>query len=245
MRGLESWTNEHLEVSMNFHEIVKAIHIGPYLRQQGYSGPVDLDIAIGKCQQCVSDSYLTIKEPDKLTLYDEIAMCGYPGTWQSMLYENQLYAGIRLGPVTQFGRIVGLMPLNESPLPYVMQTDIVSTVGSSGSPIVNRNDGQVVAIAQAALWCHTPVVPYNLMKDYLQETIDYKLVQHGFSEIGILYGITNHILSKLPESGINYLEYGTSVEIDFEVSSLKSNPKTLIEEVKVKSANPNVMKVLW
>ena len=40
------------------------------------------------------------------------------------------YFGTKLQPVTQFGRVSGLMPLNESSKPYGIITDIIGTGGS-------------------------------------------------------------------------------------------------------------------
>jgi len=56
------------------------------------------------------------------------------------------YIGKRLSPVIQFGRVVSLFPVDNSPVPNGFQTDIVGTAGSSGSVIVDLN-GSVVSLA--------------------------------------------------------------------------------------------------
>lgn len=49
-----------------------------------------------------------------------------------------------MNPIIQFGHIVGLMPYDESSAPWGIQTDIVAVGGSSGSPIVDPNNGEVI-----------------------------------------------------------------------------------------------------
>lgn len=43
------------------------------------------------------------------------------------------------------------MPIDESQNPYGIQTDIIGTVGSSGSAIINADTGVVLGIAQKIL----------------------------------------------------------------------------------------------
>jgi S1-C subfamily serine protease len=56
--------------------------------------------------------------------------------------------GLRLTPLMQFGHISGFLPTDEAWYPYALQTDIIGTGGSSGSPIVDPYDGKVVGISQ-------------------------------------------------------------------------------------------------
>ena len=79
-------------------------------------------------------------------------MCSFAGNWQTMLLRNQENLGIRLSPVWQSGLISGSMPLNGSPKPYALQTDIIATAGCSGSPIVDSTNGEVVALAQKSIF---------------------------------------------------------------------------------------------
>jgi hypothetical protein len=46
-----------------------------------------------------------------------------------ILYKNGDGEGIRLSPIIQSGRIAGLMPHDESPKPWGIQTDIIAVGG--------------------------------------------------------------------------------------------------------------------
>lgn len=73
-----------------------------------------------------------------------------------------------MNPIIQFGHIVGLMPYDESSAPWGIQTDIVAVGGSSGSPIVDPNNGEVIGMAQQVISTMTTVykegMPSNLYK---------------------------------------------------------------------------------
>ena len=169
--------NEGLEVSFKFCEITKALEIGSDINNALYPGPRQLDLVIGMSRCKPVAAHLEIKKPDKMNLSDEVILCGYPGTWQSIYYHKRgMYAGIRLGPVTQTGKI-GVSstkcPLNECPKPYALQTDIVTTRGYSGSPIVDVNDGKVIAIAQQVIWSDADVVTHDVVGNYLEGSLPH------------------------------------------------------------------------
>jgi hypothetical protein len=103
--------------------------------------------------------------------------------------------GIHLRPIIQFGRIAGLMPYDDSNNPWGIQTDIVAMGGSSGSPIMDPSSGEVIGMAQQVIATMTTVdkdgMPSNL----------YELTKgplYGIAPIGLAYGVTNRILSPLP-----------------------------------------------
>jgi hypothetical protein len=108
----------------------------------------------------------------------------------------------RFSPVLQFGRISGLMPLDVSPDPYGIQTDIIGTGGSSGSPIVDKLDGKVIGIAQRVLPSNTITI------------IDQKEI-YGTAKIGLVYGITNHVIYDLPKKTKDFFEKGIKIDINF------------------------------
>src|SRR5438445_5947578 len=113
--------------------------------------PEDHDIAIcrlyGKGMQMPS---LILKKPS-MKVYDEIFMCGYPsgGDFTLNIFDKKYV--IRLSPLLQTGRISSLMPTDNTKQPIGIQTDIVGTGGSSGSPIINANSGQVIGLAQQVI----------------------------------------------------------------------------------------------
>jgi hypothetical protein len=141
-----------------------------------------------------------------LKLYEEIAMCGYPsGRISLILYKNNHEdpIGIRLSPIIQFGRIAGLFPTDENPNPWGIQTDIIAMGGSSGSPIVDPNSGEVLGMAQDVIATMT-TVDKNGMPPSLYELIKGPL--YGIAPIGLAYGVSNQILSLLPNVAKNYFE---------------------------------------
>jgi hypothetical protein len=83
-------------------------------------------------------------------------MCGYPGKKRSMSLRNEEHSGIKLQPVIQRGLVSEVLPINNCNYPYGVQTNIVGTGSSSGSPIVDSN-GEVLGIAQGSIFGHTPL----------------------------------------------------------------------------------------
>lgn len=203
------------QLEFNTYHIIKAIRLPPVKEVMGFAGSVDLDIGIGKLDRH-SDNFLHIKEPTQLKLYDEIVICGYPsGRISLVLYRNKLEdgMGIHLRPIIQFGRIAGLMPYDDSNNPWGIQTDIVVMGGSSGSPIMDPSSREVIGMAQQVIATMTTVdkdgMPSNL----------YELTKgplYGIAPIGLAYGVTNQILSPLPNISKNYFEKGLPPDFLFE-----------------------------
>ena len=98
------------EIYFDFLQAKAEIEVGCQVESEAYPGPLKLDIGVIAFDYR-SEDYLEIKvpKPGGLNVLDEIIMCGYPGTWQSMFYRNEDYSGIRLEPITQIGRIAGLL----------------------------------------------------------------------------------------------------------------------------------------
>jgi len=110
---------------------------------------VDADLYVGRVQGNDTFSFLTFDEPTKIKVFDSVLMCGYPMITQSLVIDSE--DGIRWSPVLQSGIVSSLLPVDESLNPYGLQTDIVGTGGSSGSPIINADTGVVLGIAQKVL----------------------------------------------------------------------------------------------
>jgi len=76
---------------------------------------IDIGIGIPK-DYSKTVPFLEIKNPSSSNLYHEIIMSGYPGGDKSLnINEND---GMRLSPITQFGRITGFMPTDNTPIPW-------------------------------------------------------------------------------------------------------------------------------
>ncbi len=205
------------KLDLDIYRINESIRLPPVKEAAGFNGSIDLDIGLGKLDR-TSDSFLPIKEPGRLELYQDIAMCGYPsGRLSLILYRNEDGVGMHLNPIIQFGHIAGLMPYDESSTPWGIQTDIVAIGGSSGSPIIDPSDGEVIGMAQQVISTMTTVykegMPTNL----------YKLTKgplYGVAPLGLAYGVSNIILSLLPNISKNYFERGHPPDLLFEETQI-------------------------
>lgn len=147
-----------------------------------------LDIGVGiPGVYCKSVPYLEIKNFNKSILFKDIIMCGYPSGNLS-LGEND---SLRLSPIIQFGRVTGLMPTDTYSVPWGIQTDIIGTGGSSGSPLIDASDGKVIGIAQKVLPASVEGDFFGFIKD---EGVKIKKVTGKFgaaAKIGLVYGNTS------------------------------------------------------
>lgn len=198
------------QLDLNTYHIDESIRLPPVKEVAGFTGSIDLDIGVGKLDR-PSDNFLTIKEPCRLELYDEIVICGYPsGRLSLILYKNGDGEGIRLSPIIQSGHIAGLMPHDESPRPWGIQTDIVSVGGCSGSPILDPSSSEVIGMAQHVIATMTTVDKEGMPSNLYELT---KGPLYGVAPIGLAYGVTSQILSLLPNNSKNYFEGGLPPDI--------------------------------
>ncbi|MEM3065321.1 MAG: serine protease [Candidatus Nitrosotenuis sp.] len=161
-----------------------------------YVGPTDLDIACGKPVTKHSDfPHLTIKSTCEYNLFDDVFMCGYPRGNHSLSLSAKKITGMRFSPILQSGKIVGMLPWDGDQTPYALQTDIIGTGGSSGSPIVNC-EGEVVAVAQKVI----PSAVFDLNEK------DPNPIGDG--QIGITYGATSCVFTNFVNSTKKYYDTG-------------------------------------
>jgi len=208
-------TTKDNQLEFNTYHIIKAIRLPPVKEVKGFTGSVDLDIGIGKLD-CHSDNFLHIKKPTQLKLYDEIVICGYPsGRISLVLYRNKHEdgMGIQLRPIIQYGRVAGLMPDDDSNNPWGIQTDIIAMGGSSGSPIIDPSSGEVIGMAQQVIATMTTVDKEGMPSNLYELT---KGPLYGIAPIGLAFGVTNQILSPVPNISKNYFENGLSPDFLFE-----------------------------
>ena len=208
-------TTKDNQLELNTYHIIKAIRLPPVKEVKGFTGSVDLDIGIGKLD-CHSDNFLHIKKPTQLKLYDEIVICGYPsGRISLVLYRNKHEdgMGIQLRPIIQYGRVAGLMPDDDSNNPGGIQTDIIAMGGSSGSPIIDPSSGEVIGMAQQVIATMTTVDKEGMPSNLYELT---KGPLYGIAPIGLAFGVTNQILSPLPNISKDYFEKGLHPNFLFE-----------------------------
>lgn len=162
--------------------------------QKFLTSPKTIDVGLAKIQT-PTEEYPTLEmaNPDKLCVGDEIIMCGYPMTPLTFSFKRDEYSGMRFSPIMQFGHISTLMPFDEIDHPYGLQTDIVGTGGSSGSPLLNIG-GEVVGLAQNVLPTHTEVIIPNNMRSRFKK--HEKLT--GSAQIGLVGGDTCYRMLPIP-----------------------------------------------
>src|SRR5215210_4468530 len=104
--------------------IVEEREVARFRRLQkpvGFTMSSDIDIAIWKIPEKIEElPYLQVRTSN-VELYEEVATCGYPRGLQSLNFSTA-YIGKRLSPVIQFGRVVSLFPVDNSPGPYPFDT---------------------------------------------------------------------------------------------------------------------------
>jgi hypothetical protein len=181
-----------------------------------FPGSLDLDVCIIRLvENDLKLPYLEFRKSEKFELYSEITMCGYPSGDQS-LNPIERNRGIRFSPIMQFGRVAGFMPTDHSCQPVGIQTDIIGTGGSSGSPIVDQN-GEVIAIAQKVI---TSAVHTN-KKDVFDE-----------AKIGLVYGVSYHQIHFVPDTATKRFETGKPIPFETK-STVLTGPKIQIGPPKM------------
>ena len=181
----------------------------------------DIDLAFGLLATPFPDlNPLSIEPPSKLETMNQIGMCGFPAGHHSLDTKGE-YIGIRFSPTFQLGRIGSLLPFDDAPNPYGLQTGIIGVGGSSGSPLVDPATGSVVGLAQK-------VLPSNVETEGIIDfTTNEKLKSFGSATIGQVYGISNHVLFPATKSMREFYLNGKSEDIKIDVTGLDFGSKTL------------------
>ena len=205
----------------NVYPIATFMGLGLKQAEPGlYSGPSDLDIGIGSIEQRWKVEYLPFMTSSKPKLYDEICMCGYPAGRQSLDPEKDpdtRHPGSRFSPVMQFGRIAGFMPTDNSERPYGIQTDIVGTGGSSGSPVVALS-GEAIGIAQRVF---TSDIEFDVEDQFPNKSGKKGNTRHGKANIGLVYGVPTQMFPQLPTAAKKAIEEDGPLELPIYSSNLR------------------------
>lgn len=150
-----------------------------------YQSSYDLDISVCRLHGDHHNlDFLELKKTNKLKTYDEIFMCGYPKN--TLTIKQDPFGMTRNSPILQIGRIASIFPYDGTLEPEGIQTNMVGTGGSSGSPIIDVNDGKVIAIAQNVLGVN--VFKSEIISDGKTNKLVTKNI--GVGDTGLTYGIT-------------------------------------------------------
>jgi hypothetical protein len=194
-----TWTESELKLNV----LHSARDYGIKTFTESYPGSPDLDVGLiipreqGEYEETTKIRYLEIrKKPSKLNLYSKVCMCGFPGGAESLRLSSQF--GMRFSPTTQFGYLTSLMPFDEIPRPYGIQTDIMGTGGSSGSAIVDLKDGDVIGIAQTVFGGE---VKGTTLAQKIGDGILTlnRIPVSGMAKVGLVYGVSFNIFTDFPE----------------------------------------------
>jgi len=151
-----------------------------------YPAGTDYDIGLGRMLGKYNIPCLKIKKPTVLKVYEDIFICGYPGGNITFNLKKDK-SGVRTSPLIQSGKIAGLMPGDNTKKPWGVQTDIIGTSGSSGSPMVSMDDGKVVGVVQRGVTGNV----FNKNEKYL-----------GEAYVGLVWGISNYYLNRSLKEGL-------------------------------------------
>ena len=166
--------------------------------------PTNIDIHICRIAGSFKVPFLEIKDIERLNVLDNILTCGYPGGAATLNVKPSEYA-LTTSPIIQQGIISGIMPHDNSDLQVGIQTDIIATNGSSGSPIIDVNDGKVIGILQQVV---SMVVTND--KEYV-----------GSSNMGLANGLSFSLWNNAICMFIQYLKYILDDKGEF----IENNPK--------------------
>lgn len=180
-----------------------------------YFGQKDVDVVVGRIEgQYQTLPFLKIKEPTKIALFQDVLTCGYPGG--DLSFRLDMRSGFKTSPILQKGIVSSLMPSDITTQPVGIQTDIIATGGTSGSPIVSTHDGEVIAIGQQ-------IIPSPVLKDG-----EYV----GGANIGLLWGISNYVIDAAVKKTVDVLKQ--QVDSNGVLKSEFKNQSTTTYELKFK-----------
>jgi len=162
-----------------------------------YFGPKNYDLSMVRIEGKGLDlPHLVIKKPSKLELYKDILMCGYPGGGTTLNVTDTNRA-MKTHPIIQKGMISSIMPADHAASPTGIITDIIGTGGSSGSPIVDAEDGELISVAQNVVGTGVNIPLKNQMKN-----VDLL----GTAKIGIVFGVANYFLEPLVTATLSIIK---------------------------------------
>lgn len=176
---------------------------------------LDIDIALGwPIQKEVDHPYLKVSQRTSFSPLEKIMMCGYPGG-NTTLSPYGSIIDVTLSPMAQDGKISSLIPGDDANVHQGMTLNIISTGGSSGSPIIDENN-EVIGIAQWVIGGGLEAIvdyedsTYMLNEKKLVEKILKKhTVVNGFAQVGNVFALSSSMFRD-SEKAIQQIEDGSN-----------------------------------
>ncbi|MBU4299396.1 trypsin-like peptidase domain-containing protein [Patescibacteria group bacterium] len=157
-----------------------------------------IDVAVLKIQG-KGLPYLELGDSDKIELGETVLAVGNPlGE-----FEDTISAGIISGLSRKITAYGGL-PMRETSLRGLIQTDAAINPGNSGGPLINM-EVKVIGINNAMVIGAQNIgfaVPINYAKKDLEEVLKYGKIKRPF--LGIRYIVLNEAMSKAQKLPVNY-----------------------------------------
>ena len=202
----------------------RAIAISP---TEKFPTPSNYDAIVCRMIGNKKYSFINIEKPRKLELDEEILVCGYPGG-KGTLNLDDFEDGVRVSSVVQTGKISSVMPMDDTVRPTGLITDIIGTGGTSGSPIVEMKNGNVIGLAQK-------VIP-GVVKSFEKESKEI-----GQVNIGLIYGISNFALYAAVQKAIDKMkkELDGNGRLKPEFKERYSKEPTLPANFRIDLTKPN------
>lgn len=124
----------------------------------------------------------------------------------------------RFSPLVQFGQVTAYMPMDVIAIPYGVQTNIVGTGGSSGSPIIELVSGKVIGIVQEVLMSG---VTGKLDRIQTSSTSSMKIpTVETTTNVGLMHGINMQLFYELCEQAKHNI-YGRRIKSNLRMSKFK------------------------
>jgi len=230
----------------SYDALYSAINQKSFLRLKTPTGSLDLDVVVVDLLAKGDNlPFLQLSPKKKPGILNRILMTGYPGGASTFNMGGNIL-NLRLSQIVQSGEITALIPTDSAPTPQLIQTDIISTGGSSGSPIIDITDYKVLGIAQQVIGGKLEAgVEYDDTLYLLKKDVDrdktksddgiknnYELIEtetkkratvFGKVGVGAVIALSNNMLRGLPKL-VSEMKKGNT-----NVTNLEMNFTTLSE----------------
>jgi len=177
---------------------------------------LDADISIGWPDQKEKDHpLLKVSQRQNFSPLEKITMCGYPGG-SDTLNPYGTVIDMSFSPAIQEGKITSLFPGDDADTHQGILTNIITTGGSSGSPILDEKE-EIIGIAQwvigggiDALVKYNDSTYFQTEEKLVEKTIEKKAVVEGYVQVGNTFALSSSVF-KDAEKAILQLEEGKTI----------------------------------